>query len=295
MPARPAISVLVPFAGSEAELTELLLTLGTLRLTAEDEVIVADNRPVHHSSGDHAERDGQLTVHPAAGISSPGFARNRAAAVARGEWLVMIDADTEPAPTLLDDYFASPPQPTTAVLAGGIVDRADGTGLAARHSAARGQMDQLTTLRRGAWSYAQSANVAVRRDAFLRVGGFDESARAGEDADLCFRLRAAGWEIESRPAAVVAHRSRDSVPALLHQLLRHGSGAAWVQAHHPGSFPPPSAYRLTARLAGSARRAAFAELRGDGDGARMQLLELAEAAAFEAGRLLSNRARLAKP
>jgi hypothetical protein len=37
--------------------------------------------------------------------------------------------------------------------------------------------------------------LAVRRDAFNAVGGFDASLEACEDVDLCRRLRAAGWRI----------------------------------------------------------------------------------------------------
>jgi GT2 family glycosyltransferase len=294
MPARPSVSVIVPFAGTDSQLEELLEVLSRLRLGPDDEVIVADNRPFGMAT---AEPDGagRLTVRPASGISSPGFARNRAAAVARGEWLVMIDADTEPVAALIEAYFAPVPAAGTAVLAGGILDRAADPGLAARHSANRRQMDQAATMARGPWAYAQSANCAVRRDAFLRVGGFNEFARAGEDADLCFRLRADGWAIEPRPDAVVEHRSRNSVPALLAQLVRHGSGAGWLQAQYPGSFPPPSALGMSARLLGSVRRSALAALRGDSEDALRQLLSFAEACAFEGGRLLDNRARLGKP
>lgn len=39
--------------------------------------------------------------------------------------------------------------------------------------------------------------MAVRRSAFRQVGGFDESLVTCEDADLCKRLRAAGWTLLS--------------------------------------------------------------------------------------------------
>src|SRR5262249_52970008 len=42
-----------------------------------------------------------------------------------------------------------------------------------------------------------SGNLAVRRDAFLRVGGFDTSLETCEDVDLCNRLRAAGYRLVS--------------------------------------------------------------------------------------------------
>ena len=58
----------------------------------------------------------------------------------------------------------------------------------------------------------------ARREALLAVGGFDEGFFLyEEDADLCRRLRRAGWRILFTPAAEVRHglgRSMDRFPAL---------------------------------------------------------------------------------
>ena len=46
----------------------------------------------------------------------------------------------------------------------------------------------------------------VRREAFLQVGGFDQRYfMYWEDADLCRRLRSAGWRTRYRPGARVTH------------------------------------------------------------------------------------------
>jgi GT2 family glycosyltransferase len=279
--------VIVPFAGRPAELGELLAALEALDRAPGDELIVADNRRERPAQA-HA---GAVRVIAAAGVASPGFARNRAAAVASGEWLVMIDADTHPARDLIGRYLEPAPGPDVGILAGGIDDVARGGGRLARHLLGRAQMSQETTLGRGRWRYAQTANMAVRREAFVAVGGFAERARAGEDADLCFRLLQAGWALEPRPQARVAHRARETLPALAAQLARHGAGAAWCERRHPGSFPPPSPSELARRLASSGARALSAAARGRGAEAQLAALELLEACAFEGGRLLSNRAR----
>lgn len=51
----------------------------------------------------------------------------------------------------------------------------------------------------------------VRRDAFLGVGGFDESFFLyGEDLDLCRRLRAAGWKLVALPVDWALHEQGSS-------------------------------------------------------------------------------------
>lgn len=268
MTRRPPVSVVVPFAGTDEQLRELSATLSRLRLRPGDQLIVADNRqdPVH----------------------TPAYARNRGAAGARGEWLVFIDADTLPDPGLLDRYFDPAPAPRAAVLAGAIRDVALRRTAVGRNGVARRRMSQRTTVQRAGTPYAQTANCAIRRAAFESVGGFDASARAGEDADLCFRLQRAGWTLEERPRAGVDHRSRETLAAWLAQMLRHGSGAAWIEQRWPGELPAPVPGRLARRLARDAADAATAAIRGDRATAIGALLDLAGAAAFELGRRLPN-------
>jgi hypothetical protein len=285
---RPTMSVVVPFSGGPAALTRLMAALAALELGDGDEVIVADNR---RAGPDTAGGHGPVRLVPAAGVRAPGFARNRGAEAAAGDWLLFLDADTAPVPDLLDLYFAPAPGRRTGVLAGAIVDRPGGDSLAARVSAERDHMSQRVTLERTGRPYAQTANCAVRRQAFEAVGGFDESARAGEDADLCFRLAEAGWELERRAEAAVEHVTRPGLPALLAQLVTHGRGAAWLERRYPGEFPAPRPRQLAGRLAHATRGALGAARRGDRRRLAIALLELVSGAAFDLGRLLPNRPR----
>jgi GT2 family glycosyltransferase len=284
---RPTASVVVPFAGTTQDLSALLATLAALELAPGDELIVADNRVDGQSPSSFSAK-----IVPARGIRTPAYARNRGALTASGDWLVFIDADTRPAPSLLDAYFTPVPASGTAVLAGEIRDVSARSTLISRHTVARSHLDQQVTMGRERWPYAQTANCAVRRSAFASVGGFVERARAGEDADLCFRLRDMGWAMEERSGAWVEHRSRETLSGFVDQLAWHGSGTAWLNRRYPGSFPPPSPSGLARRVAHSLGEALTAARRREREAAAFALLDVVAAAAFQFGRLLPNQRRV---
>jgi GT2 family glycosyltransferase len=202
---------------------------------------------------------------------------------------VFIDADTRPEPGLLEAFFEPAPRPETAVLAGTIVDVAIRSTLVSRHDVARQRMSQDMTLRRSR-PYAQTANCAVRRSAFESVGGFGEQAR-GEDADLCFRLYAAGWELEERPAARVEHRAREAFADWLSQQSRHGRAAAWLDRRYPGEFPGRGWRFLVNRLVHLGVDAVTASARGEREQAGFALLDLTRIWAVELGRIRPERPR----
>jgi len=275
VPPRPPVDVVVPFRGTEAALAATRAALARLRLREGDTLHVADNRP----GGD------------AGGRASSYFARNRGAARGANPWILFLDADVEPAPDLLDRHLDPVPAPGTGLLAGAIEDEPAGPGAppALRYAAltaAMGHDRSLSDL--GPWAFAKTANAMVRRSALEGAGGFAEGIRSGGDADLAYRLRAAGWGIEVRPQARVLHRNRATVPALLRQLARHGAGAAWVAARHPGALPARSLPGLTRWTGRRWRAALVARRRGHADLALVAALDPLAAWAFELGRRLPN-------
>ena len=67
--------------------------------------------------------------------------------------------------------------------------------------------------RAGDPDWVSGAALLVRRSAFDRVGGFDEGFFLyREDADLCRRLRAAGFGVRYVPEALVRHAGGQSAP-----------------------------------------------------------------------------------
>jgi cellulose synthase/poly-beta-1,6-N-acetylglucosamine synthase-like glycosyltransferase len=291
---RPSVDVVIPFAGSDAALDTLLETMGGLALGPADTMTIVDNGPPapHRVPRELGERRRVIVE---TRLPSSYFARNQGAEGGTGEWLVFLDADVEPAPDLLDAYFAEPAGERVAVLAGGITDELDRrrgwSNAASRYADLTGSMSQSNTMASDDWAYAQTANAAVRRTALEEVGGFVAIIRSGGDADLCFRIRAAGWELDARETAGVVHRNRPTLRKMLRQRARHGSGARWLNRFYPGAFP---ARRSPGAVVWSLRqgtKAIAALARGDMD--RSVLLGVGALThwAFELGRLIPNDVR----
>jgi SAM-dependent methyltransferase len=288
-PVRPPIDVVVPFSGSARSLADVVGRLQRLTVGERDTVTIVDN--TRAGAGRALPDPAPIRVVRAADRQSAYYARNRGAAVGDQPWLLFLDADVVPPPELLDRYFIVAPEPQTAVLAGAVRDCPPASGretLAGRYARLRRLIDQANTLDTPR-PYAKTANCVVRRAAFDQVSGFADDIRSGGDADLCFRLREAGWDLEPRPDASVEHHSRRHLASLLGQRARHGSGAEWLEARYPGFVGPRRRLLGLARdgARGAVRACAFL-LRGNRDQAMLALLDPISDAAFDVGRRLPN-------
>jgi mycofactocin glycosyltransferase len=235
---RPGVSVVVPFRGSEGDARRLAANLDALEVGEGDELIIADNSGGDGSPHVFEPRGGCQTqrVVRASGEHSSYHARNVGAARAHEDWILFIDSDCLPIPALLDAYFDPPPDERVGALAGAVTPDPGQHAFLARYASDRRFLDQETG-RHTAGEAAATANLMVRREAFVALGGFAEGIRSGGDVDLCRRLLAAGWSIERRPEAVVHHVHRESLVDLLGSIARYAAGARWLNERYPGTAP----------------------------------------------------------
>lgn len=153
-----------------------------------------------------------------------GANHNAAFALAQGEWFAIVNPDVrlphDPFPAL------SRAGQEGAGLVAPQVTEADGRIA----DSARPLPTPLALLRRHlggsecaappAW-YA-GMFLAVRREAFSAVAGFDERYHLYcEDVDLCARLRLAGWPLRQAPDARVIHDARRASRRSLRHLAWH--------------------------------------------------------------------------
>lgn len=293
---RPTVDVVVPFFGSDTDLAELCRGIEGLRLGDGDSAVVVDNRP---SAGSEARRVNGVDVMGAPGLQTSYYARNRGAGHGDGEWLLFVDADVRVRADLIGRYFDPEPAESTGILAGEIgnetVDDGARAARAVRYADLAGLFAQRKTMDGGRFAYAMTANCAVRRTAFEAVGGFVENIRSGGDADICFRIVAAGWEMESRSHAAVVHVNRPTVRKLMRQSARHGAGAAWLHRRYPGFSRSSRISGLAFRSARALLSAGVSRARGDRDRSLVASLDVVRSVSFEVGRRVSNEVQAPAP
>jgi GT2 family glycosyltransferase len=126
---------------------------------------------------------------------------NRGLLEARGEVVLFLDDDVEPAPTLVAAH-ARAHAAGAGIVAGQVLQPGEEPApLAGRDFAFRSLLAQEV-------SEAIGCNFSVRRGTALRLGGFDENFVAAAyrfEADFCGRARAAGVAIRFAPEASVRH------------------------------------------------------------------------------------------
>jgi glycosyltransferase involved in cell wall biosynthesis len=206
------VSVVIPVRDQAEELSRLLDALAHQTIPRDRfEVLIGDDgsrdEPTRHVSA----ADGCARV-----FSGPprnaAAARNRAASAARAPVLAFTDAHCKPEPTWLEAGLRALEE---ADLVGGDVR----SSVPARPSVwALLYMEALDQKRYVQEGYAMTANLYVRRDVFVRVGGFDESLRRGEDVDFVQRCTATGARLVFTADAVVEHPARQSTRLALRKI-----------------------------------------------------------------------------
>ncbi len=142
------------------------------------EVIVCDNNSTDATSQIAREHGARVVFE---GVNMIGRARNAGASVASGDWLVFIDADSQPSIEL----FAAMIKAILSgrVLAGGATVRMDTDDLRGRIGTAFwNTASRLRRLMAGSFIFVETA-------AFRKIGGFSGQFYAAEEIDLTHRLR----------------------------------------------------------------------------------------------------------
>jgi hypothetical protein len=130
------------------------------------------------------------------------------ASQSQGQWLVFTDADCVPHRDWLVALQAAARTERSFLLAGpvNIVAASERPNWCEVYDMVRG-IPQAHYVKRG---YAATANLAVSKEVFDALGGFDGRRYSGGDAEFCRRAGVRGFRIRFVGGAAVAHPARDT-------------------------------------------------------------------------------------
>jgi len=241
LPVAPRISVVINTLNRAEHLDRTLSSLHQLRYPNFEVVVVQG--PCTDSTEDILKRHaGSIRVGhcPQPNLS---MSRNIGIAMAKGDIVAFIDDDAVPEPDWLDRLIAGFNDPKVAAV-GGFIRNPDGISFQYRFVIAdrfgNASRPRLGARRQasGRFTSPTGTNIAIRRDALLKIGGFDEHyAYFLDETDVNVRLVDAGFGLVIAPQAEVHHkfapndvRAADRVPRSLYLIARSKSYFCWRNA-----------------------------------------------------------------
>jgi len=203
--------------------------LMSVQAEAAGEVVVVDNASSDGSAAMVREEFPWVTLHANDTNLGYGTAANQAIASCTAEYVLLLNSDTLLLPTTLEalSMFLDA-HPRAAVVGPRLVKPSGKLQSSAFEFPTPSQvffeeirlsrmLRYIPILRNrylGTWSHDRvqvmpwvlGAALAIRREAFEAVGGFDESIfMYFEETDLCYRLSTAGWQTYYAPVATIMH------------------------------------------------------------------------------------------
>ncbi len=261
----PLVSVVIATHQRRELLRRALAALAGQTLAAEryEVVVVIDGS----TDGTREMLAGLTPAHRLVVLDGPqggrARAQNLAIGAARGEILVVLDDDMEPAPAMLERHAGHHPPGSRRCVMGGVpITPGPGDPRVARYMALKFN-EHLERLARPDHALVPfdfySGNTSLRTEVMREVGCFDPSfVRYGhEDVELFIRLRAAGVEVTYDPRAMADQAYGKGFRQAARDMVDAGFTAVKLVANRPeevsrlplGDFHTTSRKRIVIRAA----------------------------------------------
>lgn len=265
----PAISVVIPTYNPGASIDSCLDALAAQDPGIEFEVVVVDS-----GSDGAAER---VAGRPGVQVVSsahrlfPGTGRNLGVERSAGPLVCFTDADCVPSPDWLRNIRAARPDSSGTVLGGPILngtpDSLVGTAeyISEMSAYLEGPAREV--------DFFPTANLALGRDVFERVGGFEDLEK-GSDVVFGAACRSAGVRLVFDPRVTVRHTNRTRAREFLRNQERLGLGAGTNRVLHEMSGSAVARNPIAWPLVPAARFARIAARAVGNPGTRLAFLKV---------------------
>lgn len=235
----PPVSVIIPIYNGEQDLPDLWQCL--YKQTYDPNLV--EYLLVDNNSRDRTAAILQTTVREAhinkidlkhlteKTIQSSYAARNLGIRQASHEIIVFTDADCRPQPDWLLNIVQPFIEPQVGIVVGAI-NALHGNSLLEQYAERNQLMSQHFLLKHPFGAYGQTANIAIRKAAFIDSGLFRPHLTTGGDADICWRIQQQGWALEYASQAIVSHRHRATLNNFRSQFRRYGRSNFYLHQLH---------------------------------------------------------------
>ena len=232
-------SFIVPVFDRPDELGELLSSIAMLSETDFEVIVVEDGSSISAEEVSLKFRPHFSVQYIVQSNSGPGYARNKGAQYAKGNWLIFLDSDTILPKNYLtvlkkeletDDFdcFGGP-------------DKAHDDFNPIQKAIGYAMTSFLTTggIRGGAENmdkfYPRSYNLGVKKNIFDLLNGFS-NMRFGEDLDFSMRLIEKGYKTRLLKELYLFHKRRNNFCSFFKQVHNSGIARINLEMRHPNTI-----------------------------------------------------------
>jgi len=235
--------------------------LAAVLLEATQEIIVVDNASTDGSVEMVRACYPSVKLHDNVDNRGYGAAANQAMAACAAEYVLLLNSDTVVHMGALDALKIYLDQHRGVAIVGPRLVNVDGTLQPScyafpgtfkwfLHYEVPGQLIRrvpvLRNYQQRTWPHTDpqpvpwvmGAALAIRREAFEAVGGFEESFfMYCEETDLCYRLQTAGWQVHFAPVATVMHVGQASTKQYRTEMaIQHMASRLLFYRRHYSTF-----------------------------------------------------------
>jgi GT2 family glycosyltransferase len=227
----PRFSIVIPTYGRPVQLELCLRALARMNFAHDEfDVVVVDDGGDRQQEMlalcERFQKELQLSLLRQLN-AGPASARNNGARHAQGEYLVFIDDDCEPHPDWLASLKKVIARYPDCMIGGRTLNRLEDNIYSTASQLILNGVYAHYNARPDEAAFVASNNMAMPRELFERIGGFDISFRgaAAEDRELCQRWVANGLRIVQSPDPIMYHSHRLTLGGFLRQHFNYGRGA----------------------------------------------------------------------